>query len=435
MHQPTSTHYQPSRGGGRIASPAYRQSLSYCDDFTGLESNCDRYELLLLVKRVGKAAGFSSRMIQLLDLYFAFTRESDWREGSRPIVYQSLAKTALELGVSERQIQKLEKQLFEVGALTWNDSGNHKRYGQRDAASGQLLYAYGVDLTPLAYLKAELQEKLHAKQLYDQAWLETKRQISWHRRQVRSLLLEQEREEGALPDDWQSVAQTYDQLAVQIRTHMNLEELRALLARHQSLHAELTARVKSQATAEVAAKPGATPHQETQDGSCRGERLFAHYKYTTQEPSDKSDTASPADDCFQKSVADPSQTFDPLLASGMQHITLKHVVEAASDRLRDRLPASGRPLNWSDVTDAAARLRPELFISQASWAEACELLGRGGAATCLVITDQAALRSQDPALRPAAYFRGMINKARTGELKLHNSVFGLLERGERGKVA
>lgn len=140
--------------GGRVSSEAYRRSIEFCDDFCGLEENTDRYKLLLLVKRAGKLAGFTPRMIHLLDYYMAFTRDVDWEEGSRPIVYQSLSRTALDMGVTERQIQKLERSLFEVGAITWNDSGNHKRYGQRHARSGRLIFAYGVELTPLAGLES-----------------------------------------------------------------------------------------------------------------------------------------------------------------------------------------------------------------------------------------------------------------------------------------
>jgi replication initiation protein RepC len=96
----------------------------------------------------------------------AYTRDIDWEEGSRPIVYQSLTRTALDLGISERQVQTLEKLLFERGAITWNDSGNLRRYGVRDEKTGKILYAYGVDLTPLAYLErvAEL-SRLKLKEL------------------------------------------------------------------------------------------------------------------------------------------------------------------------------------------------------------------------------------------------------------------------------
>lgn len=189
-------------------------------------------------------------MIALLDYYMSFTRDIDWEEGSRPIVYQSLAKTALDMGVSERQIQILEKQLFEVGALTWHDSGNHRRYGQRCEETGQILFAYGAELTPLAYLKAELQDKLHEKQLYDKAWMETKRQISYYRRQIRAILLEAESgagesDEGFTLDEAELIdfCGRYEQIAISIRTYMDLIALRELLDKHKHLHEMLSAKV------------------------------------------------------------------------------------------------------------------------------------------------------------------------------------------------
>lgn len=143
-HLPTITPTPQFRGGGRVGSAALRHSYEVSAEFAGLEADTNRYDLLLLVKRAGRSAGFSSRMIQLLDYYMAFTRDADWEEGARPIVYQSLAKTSLDLGVSERQVQRLEQGLFALGAITWNDAGNHRRYGQRCANSGKILYAFGV---------------------------------------------------------------------------------------------------------------------------------------------------------------------------------------------------------------------------------------------------------------------------------------------------
>lgn len=88
-------------------------------------------------------------------------------------------------------------------------------------------------------------------------------------------------------------------------------------------------------------------------------------------------------------------------------------------------------MNWSDVVEAADRLRSQLGVSQASCGEGCGLLGPSGAALCLLVTDRAPLREHQPARMPAAYFRGLINRARRGELRLHNSIFGLLERPQR----
>jgi hypothetical protein len=421
-------HVSPSylpieyRGGGRVASPEYRQSLALCDDFVGLEENVDRYDLLLLVKRAGKLAGFTPRMIQLLDYYMAYTRQVDWEEGSRPIVYQSLSKTAIDLGISERWVQKIECQLFSVGSVAWNDSGNHRRYGQRDPETGRILYAFGVDLTPLAYLREELERKLAEKQRYDAAWMEIKRQISWHRRQIRALIAEWSAEEGACALSIRSFDRRYNEIAIQIRTHLDLEALKSLLARHKSLYSALIAEMGVGAPEPVQRPPVAL---KTEKSTPRSVPAFAHYKSTTQESFDKSNTSSPKDRGFQESVADPSLLPDPVQSSGMEHVRLGMAIEAASEQLAIYLPKNP---GWPDLIEAATRLRPELGVSQASWGDACRLLGRTGAALCLLVTDQAALRSENAVRQPAAYFRGMVNRARVGELRLHSSIFGLLSR-------
>jgi len=422
----TTTFYDSEtnrRGGGRIASDAYRKSLADCEDFTGLEENTNRYDLLLLVKRTGKLAGFSPRMIHLLDYYMAFTCELDWEEGSRPIVYQSLARTSLDLGVTERQIQKLEKQLFEVGAITWNDSGNHKRYGRRDPETGRIQYAYGVDLTPLAFLKPALEEKLHEKQLYDKAWLDTKREISQYRRQIRSLILELQ-EQGSHTDAIQPFENSYTEIAIQLRTNIRLGALRVLLSRHSDLHSRLLEYVAVNTPAQTNPSQAPDLAKETPSSSCTSEPKFAHYKYTN--PFNKN-TCSPSGTGFQKSVAEPTEPDNLISATGLQHISLKQVLLAASEQYRAHLPLEPRPMNWNDVVEAAYRLRSGLHISQKSWGEACEVLGRVGASLCVLITDQATERSGNPVRQPAAYFRGMVNRARVGELRLHNSIFGLLE--------
>lgn len=427
--------------GGRISSPEFRQSLEACEDFSGLEDNVNRYDLLLLVKRAGKVCGFLPRMIELLDYYMSFTREIDWEEGGQPIVYQSLSKTALDLGVSERQIQKLENALFKAGAITWQDSGNHRRYGQRCLDTGMILYAYGVDLSPLASLRPVLEEKLAEKKLYDAAWLEAKRQISWYRRQVRGLLAELQ-ETGCEDSARHGLEDAYNAIAVQIRTHMDLSRLHELRDKHKNLYQSALKAVQE-------AKPGGhigdEKWEKTHKSSSKSERTFAHYKTTNHKQSDKSDTGSPTAIGFQESsnrTLAPSKGMiqqtekppeaeegeNPVLKTGLQHITLKQALNASSSRFREYLPIEPRPLNWHDFVETAYRLKAELQISQQSWANACVTLGRNGAAICLLLTDHAALREENRVLKPAAYFNAMIARAKKGELHLHNSIFAILKR-------
>ena len=434
--------------GGRISSPKLRASLEQSQDFCGLEEDTNRYDLLLLVKRIGKGAGFSTKMINLLDYYMAFTRDMDWEEGSSPIVYQSLSRTALDLGVSERQIQKLEKALFEVGALTWNDSGNHRRYGQRCPDTGAILYAYGVDLTPLAYLKPALQDKLHKKQLHDQAWMETKRQISWYRAQIRAVLAELEVIED-IDMPYYELKTAYNDIAVQIRTTMSLENIRFRLDEHKELHVmvisilEEYSQVQEESIVEL---------KETKKGSSKSDQIDTHYKYTKKQLSNKLDTSRDKLNCFQKNSSQSSvdkiqatEQIDKLQKQetesdnihtqcGLQHITLKQALNVASNRFKDHMPLESRPMNWHDFVETAYLLKADLHISQNSWSYACVTLGRTGAAICLLLTDQATQRANNPVKKPAGYFNAMINRAKSGELHLNKSIFGILKREDSSEV-
>lgn len=436
--------------GGRTSSPLHRRAQEMSEEFTGLESDVNRYDLLLLVKRIGKQAGFTPRMIALLDYYMAFTKDQDWTHGSSPIVYQSLSKTALDLGVSERQVQRLEQSLFEAGALCWNDSGNHRRYGKRDDA-GRILYAYGVDLTPLAYLKDALQDKLQEKQLYDQAWMDTKRQISYYRGQIRAVMCEMELLQMDGQGDYTAIIadiqKAYDPISLQIRTHLSLEDVRCLLARHKELHKVALQALEVQgeniSTESVNANPATDQMSSTNDSD------DVHYNSTIKKQSDKSDTSKATPKSFQKSSNEllklhtqPSgpaatsakaeekftESEELVLATGLQHITLKQALNASSERFRAHMPLAHRPMQWSDFVEAAYKLKGDLAISQNSWANACATLGRNGAAICLLLTDQAQQREHKPVTKTGAYFNAMINRAKEGDLHLHNSIFGILKK-------
>jgi replication initiation protein RepC len=428
--------------GGRRSSPELRASIEMAEAFEGLPAEVERYDLLTLVKRAGRQAGFTSGMIELLDYYMAFTREADWEEGARPIVFQSLAKTALDFGVSERNIQKTEQALFRAGAITWNDSGNHRRYGQRDAKTGRITYAFGVDLTPLAYLKATLEQKLEEKEARDDAWLAEKRKISWYRAQIRALI-----GEGGSAE-----AETvYQGIALPIRTYMSLDALKSLSAEHKECYEGLQKALQEQSPAQRQASI-------TEEKTSMDEQKFVSIYSTNQKQSDKSDNCNPVDHAFRESVTRLSESHPrhrsrgktaeragqgpslqkplhgaeekPPVTAGLAHVTWKQVLNAASDRFRAHIPVHGRPLDWKDLVDAATALSPELGISKSAWNEACTVLGTTGAALCVLITDHAALRPKDRVRNPGGYLRAMTRKAQHGELHLHRTIFGILSKNK-----
>jgi len=443
--------YEPPVGG-RINSPKFRGAAKIINEFEGLPKGVTRFDLLKLVKQAGPFVGFSSKMIQLLEYYILFTRDCDWTAHGQPIVYQALSKTALDFGVSERQIQHLEKDLFTIGALTWNDSGNHRRYGVR-SDDGEIMFAFGVDLTPLAALRETLQTKLAEKKRLDAAWMETKRQISWYRAQIRSLINETA-EFPSLDKIRFETEQNYEGIAVSIRTYMSLGDLKIMLQAHKDLHGVIleaaqraeNIRLDLEIAAEQAAEDMGDHSRETQKTSSMDDRAVAHIYSTNQPLFDKSNLGSPIDKPASRGSVAVSIELDDQnpacgeggkgktdaeIAAEIGKITWKQVINAASDRFTARLPHRGNARDFSSIADAAYALLPVLKIHKSAWAEACSVLGRNGAAICVMIIDQ---KTQDPQLQirnPGGYLREMTARAKRGELNLHGSVFGLLKRGER----
>jgi replication initiation protein RepC len=305
--------------------------------------------------------------------------------------------------------------------VTWNDSGNHKRYGQRHPKTGRIHYAFGIELTPLAALRSELEARVQEKELLDVAWMETKRQISWYRAQIRGLLAEWSLRGDAGVTEYD---RRYSEIAVPIRTHLDLPYLRHLLEQHRSLQGAI-------ADAMGLGNPASTktPRDEVLEvpiarkESPKGEIPDAHLDTTNQESSVETDTGTLTGKGLQGSRAGTSEIPCVAAGAGVEHVRLSTALLAASEQFRDHLPADP---NWTDIHEAAYQVRRDLRISQASWGEACQLLGRTGAALCVIIVDRATRRDVNHVQQPAGYFRGMLNRARGGELHLHRSIFGLV---------
>jgi replication initiation protein RepC len=320
---------------------------------------------------------------------------------------------------------------------------------------------------------------LHEKQLYEKAWLEAKRQISWYRAQIRSLVSEawQQAEEGRGPVDAEVLAQYQEQAETftrPIRTYMTLEALRALLHAHKALHGQLK-------TALTPDAPEQMTRPVSQKSSPTDEQKFAPIESTNQQPSNEFDTGNSdlnvdlqvrrpqgsvknrqdsaegnlakagqgrgdpscatADEAV--SVQKPRATKPPSLpdrpgqgtaqSCGLEYLTWAQITSAASDRFLDRLlcrtAGMQRSVLAGDCVRAAYDLAGTLGLSHGVWAEACAILGEQAAAVCVVLIDQAMHRPDKPVRKPNGYFRSMIRKSQTGELHLHKSVFGILKAG------
>jgi replication initiation protein RepC len=87
--------------------------------------------------------------------------------------------------------------------------------------------------------------------------------------------------------------------------------------------------------------------------------------------------------------------------------------------------------NWREIVDAADYLRGELGISKSLWGEACIAMGREPAAIAIAIVS--AKPAEHFRSTPGGYFHGMLAKAKTGELNLARTIWGLRQATSRSQ--
>ncbi len=438
IHQ-ESSHAIP--GVSRRATPEYRQSRAQAENFKGLPEGMTRFDLLRLVKDAGSAAGLTPPMVQLLEYYLLFTQDQDWEYGSNPICYQSVQKTAFALNCTERTVQRTERALHAAGALTWNDSGNHKRYGQRDRG-GQIMYACGVDLSPLVDLIPDLEKAISRRKEYAEQWQHLKKQISAMRGQIRGLLeaaaqypaLDQVREESEV---------NYEGIAMQIRTNKDLGDLRTLLTAHKDLYAVLKLAVmrseNNALDAQIWAEQQGIVSDEVNSMSLTSDNSVAHKHSTNHSSIDKSNSSEPLSNAYDiKGVENQARIPKSEGPLSMQEARLKVEQDVAAIKIGNLLSIitpemlyslNLRPeksVSWTDITNGAHSMLQHLGINQTAWVEATQWMGLTGAAMAVIITD--AKTKSGEVMKPGGYIRGMTEKAKGGELKLHDSIFGLMDR-------
>ena len=215
---------------------------------------------------------------------------------------------------------------------------------------------------------------------------------------------------------------------------MKLEFLRDLQSKHKSLFDEIRTSLRANRLA-------SDFYAMSYKTSSIDEANFAHIKTTNQKQTDKSVQSNPPDTGLQEGVPQPQShhshseddtedSGNVFRSSGIEHINLRQAVNSASARFLDHMAIQQPTGTWNAFIDAAYLLKSELGISQSAWIEACQNLGRIGAAICVLITDRNTQREIDPVKRPGGYFRSLIAKARVGELRLHSSIFGILNASD-----
>ena len=421
--------------GQRNFTPQIRAMAKVSDLYSGLPEGVDRFEILKYLKIAGSEIGFKARHISFLAYLIGFTSEIDWSEETYhpPIVWQSVSNTAQDFGTSERQINRWERELHDLGALTWRDSGNHKRYGVR-SEDGHIKFGYGVDLSPLAELFAHIKVRAEKVLRERRIWKEAKRELSAQKRRVRTKMCVAE-----LSIDELSELQT-------ITASTTLSEIHAQQEKLTLLEVALDAHFEKKDTQRVCGKDVKMSPQ--------ADKNVRHIYTTLKLYSSKEDTSSSVDKgkgndvqanvvgsntrirkvSPKKGDTKPVSTklkkgpMGPKTSTGVEHLTTSMLISVASDSFKNKIPRYGRALAPEDLVEAARVTCAEIGINRYVWNEAVQVMGAFAAAISVMVTDVNQEHPERPVLNPGGFLRGMIQAAKAGELQLHRSVFGIMER-------
>lgn len=402
-----------------MLSQSHNVVLATSDDFSGLPKGVHPYNLVYLVRDVSSLLGLNATDIEHLRYLVSLTKEVDWESGARPVVYKSVQKMARHYGITERQLNRIENKLKDVGCLTYHSVGNNRRMGCRDK-NGRIVFAYGVDLSPLADLHDRLIE-LKRSMIEDMLAFEKARlKFSSIKKQIRWRLAAAA--EISLIVDEQ--AQALAQLPQRVSARMSIGELTGCVKQAQSIRDELARALKMNAPEDP------SEAEENNDNlhkmSDRTDKNVRHIQTTNSPSSAKADTCS-----LKGGDNDRKEVVKSVTSVGVE-IDLQLAISVASqDFLNCILPTGQRP-TLSDVTDGAGRLCHHHGIHKSAWAEACSVMGRNAATGAIIIIDQGIKNSDMPIRSPGGYLRGMTRKALAGELNLNASLFGLQDRIREG---
>lgn len=196
-----------------------------------------RTAALQVAKRAAAALGLKAAKIALVDQLFACSKASDWgNPGRPPLVWPSNASLARSLGIGVSTMKHHLNGLVRAGLVAYSDHPTYQRRGVRDA-DGNIVEAYGIDLSPIAARFSELQELAEAAEYRAREWRRLSNRRTVLRKEIQSLIVSAL--ESDLPGQWGHLQARLDVLREQ--RPAELEDIVAQVAALDALRAEVEA--------------------------------------------------------------------------------------------------------------------------------------------------------------------------------------------------
>ena len=400
-------------------------------------------QVLAAFKGAAPYLGYGPRVVHAVDWLFTFTQTQDWTQGSRPIVWPSAAVQREAFAIGPSQAKAINRHLVELGLVVMKDSPNGKRYGKRDR-QGRITEAYGFDLSPLFSRMAEF----HAVAQEGRALRERMRHLRRRTTIARNGLiqiLEAVAEQGLVDASWLNLESEAGALAQSLKGIERVEEMELGVVSLERWQLQARERLENQlAASRPSPMPASIKSVDTDPKRSENRPHYNNYKPPTYPQEDtvvapersKSEVAGLVSSAIQPGWPKERQEGQGIpfqrSACRTDHGTVLRINPEELVQLAPRLGLYLRSSSpaWPEIVEAAGWLRHDLSVSKPLWGDACMVLGREQAAIALAVVSSKPLEHFTSSA--AGYFHGMIERAKTGQLNLARTIWGL--RQNRGRA-
>jgi len=349
-----------------------------------------RKELSTAARDAAKALGLRPAQRMVLSELVACWGEQEW---DRLLVWPSNDYLMARTGLTERTISRIVRQLIDMELIVPKDSPNGKRFAVKDL-TGQIIDAFGFDLTPIYARRGEWQTKLVEQKQLREVQKRAFDEVTICRRATEEAL-------NALahhfPDvDRSTLEERLKQLQARTPSRSSITLPAELLEAWQLLrtHAEETFYNTGKARLRV-------HHKETDNGSL-------------------SESCNKGFPKKAEAVLQNEQT--------PEHLSVDLIIEACPT-----ISDYGKPIrDIADIVSAGRYLRASLGAHESAWREAVDEIGPVAAAITVLyvlqLYDDNLARGQEQIKNPGGYFRAMVRMVKSGKINLHVELLALRRR-------
>lgn len=391
--------------GLRRHVPAIKAVCATAEAYEGLPPDVTKIRVLQMLKDAAPRLGLSHGIVLMIEEMVAATQPQDWTGAYPPVSWISNERLEIDLGRSRTQVQHYIRTAIAAGLIAPKDSPNGKRYGRR-GDRGEIVEAYGFDLSPLAVRYEELEAISEAAKADLAETRRLRRTITCERRLVRQAAGDA-LERGCSGFDWRAAIV---EASAQTARGTALEDLRRVAKSVREL-----LRAVDKAWLES---------REKEESEPKGPESRAHKRPTTNLPASEASYRACREEVAARAAIPSATDRDEEREEG--EVLPLSLVLGAVPELHPYIE-DPKTADWDEVVGAAYDALPDLGINHSAWVEARQAMGVRAAAVAVATI---LARRTDGEIRKSAggYLRAMTERARTGELHLLRSLYGLVSR-------